>query len=76
MATSDYYNVYRWSGRNVLATCRWSERTADKTYLASVRSATVASPRLKAAADRTRGAWPQSMRALAEKMSMIVKGRE
>lgn len=35
-------------------------------------SATVASPRRKAAADRTRGAWPQSVRALAEKTSIVV----
>jgi hypothetical protein len=41
-------------------------------YLASIWSATVASPRRKAAADRTRGAWPQRVRALAEKTSIVV----
>jgi hypothetical protein len=41
-------------------------------YLASMWSATVASPRRKAAADRTRGAWPQRVRALAEKTSIVV----
>ena len=34
----------------------------------------VAKVRRKAFADRTRGAWPQSIRALAEKISTIARG--
>ena len=50
--------------------CSIRTLTVFAPYLASMWSATVASPRRKAAADRTRGAWPQSVRALAEKTSI------
>ena len=71
MTTADDYHVHGRSVCTVSEGPRLECARMDAPYLASMWSATVASPRRKTAADLTRGAWPQSVRALAEKTSIV-----
>jgi hypothetical protein len=68
MAASNHDYIVGTVSQSVACPCL--DRTFDPTY-ATVDSETVANERRTSMADRTRGAWPQSMRALEDTASTM-----